>query len=172
MVVAHFGLAVALFGMASETAFSQERLAAVTVGETVQVGPWQVTLSEVLPNAGPNWTAIEGHLSASYSGGAPVELDPQSRSFWAPVQQTNESALATRWNGQLYAVVGSEAQAEGQESRWQLRLWWKPFVTFIWYGGALVALGGALALVGRVRADLKRRIVRKRADERRAEGAM
>jgi cytochrome c-type biogenesis protein CcmF len=35
--------------------------------------------------------------------------------------------------------------------RWQLRLWWKPFVTLIWLGGALVALGGLLALVGRVR---------------------
>ncbi|WP_338445749.1 heme lyase CcmF/NrfE family subunit [Pelagerythrobacter marensis] len=170
MVVAHFGLAVAVFGMASETAFSQERLAAVTVGETVRVGPWQVTLTEVLPNAGPNWTAIEGHLAASYAGGAPVELDPQSRSFWAPVQQTTESALATRWNGQLYAVVGSEAREEGAEARWQLRLWWKPFVTFIWYGGVLVALGGAIALVGRVGADLRRRTVRRRAAERRAEG--
>ena len=37
--------------------------------------------------------------------------------------------------------------------RWQLRLWWKPFVTLIWLGGALVALGGLLALVGRVRRE-------------------
>ena len=35
--------------------------------------------------------------------------------------------------------------------RWQLRLWWKPFVTLIWLGGAMVAFGGFLALVGRVR---------------------
>jgi len=173
MVVAHFGLAVAVFGMASETAFSDERLAAVAPGETVRVGPWSVTLAEVLPNAGPNWTAIEGHLLASYRDGDPVALDPQSRSFWAPVQETTESALATRWNGQLYAVVGTAgdvgAVTEGDLRRWQLRLWWKPFVTFIWYGGILVALGGALALVGRVAADVKRRTVRARAAERRAE---
>ena len=173
MVVAHFGLAVAVFGMASETAFSDERLAAVAPGETVRAGPWSVTLAEVLPNAGPNWTAIEGHLLASYRDGDPVALDPQSRSFWAPVQETTESALATRWNGQLYAVVGTAgdvgAVTEGDVRRWQLRLWWKPFVTFIWYGGILVALGGALALVGRVAADVKRRTVRARAAERRAE---
>ena len=35
--------------------------------------------------------------------------------------------------------------------RWQLRLWWKPLVTLIWGGGGLVALGGFLALVGRLR---------------------
>ncbi len=167
MVIAHFGIAVALFGMASETAFSEEKLAAVAIGEATQVGPWQVTLAGVKPTAGPNWTALEGHLLASYSGAEPIALDPQSRNFWAPPQQTTESALATRWNGQLYAVVGNEAGP----GRWQLRLWWKPFVTFIWYGGMLVALGGVLALVGRVLADLKRRAVLTRAAERRTEAA-
>ena len=34
--------------------------------------------------------------------------------------------------------------------RWQLRLWWKPFVTLIWLGGAMVAFGGALSLLGRL----------------------
>ena len=56
-------------------------------------------------------------------------------------------------------MIGNEA---GQ-GRWQLRLWWKPFVTFIWYGGLLIALGGLLSLVGRVMSDLKRRqVVRRR----------
>jgi cytochrome c-type biogenesis protein CcmF len=31
-----------------------------------------------------------------------------------------------------------------------VRLWWKPFVTLIWAGGALIAFGGAVALLGRV----------------------
>ena len=158
MVIAHFGIAVALFGMASESAFSEEKLAAVNIGESTQVGPWKVQLESVTPVAGPNWTALEGTLQASYDGGGPVELHPQARNFWAPPQETTESQLATRWNGQLYAVIGNEA---GQ-GRWQLRLWWKPFVTFIWYGGLLIALGGLLSLVGRVMSDLKRRQVTRR----------
>ncbi|QKG71221.1 heme lyase CcmF/NrfE family subunit [Erythrobacter mangrovi] len=165
MVVAHFGIAVALLGMASESAFSTERLAAVQVGEATTVGPWAITLEGVEPVAGPNWTALEGRIAARYDGGEPTVIDPQARSFWAPPQQTTESALITRWNGQLYAVVGDQAT----DGRWQLRLWWKPFVTLIWYGGLLVALGGVLALVGRVLSDLKRRHVVKRMAERRKE---
>ena len=167
MVLAHFGIAVALFGMASESAFNKERLAAVSVGDSAQVGDWNVTLAAIEPVAGPNWTAIEARLLASYDGGDAIELGPQSRNFWAPVQQTTESALATRWNGQLYAVVGTQAE----DGRWQLRLWWKPFVTFIWYGGLLIALGGTLALIGRLTADLRRRSVKARMAERRTEQA-
>ncbi|MXO89845.1 heme lyase CcmF/NrfE family subunit [Pontixanthobacter aquaemixtae] len=167
MVVAHFGLAVALFGMASETAFSEEKLAAVPVGESAQVGPWTVTLENVEPVAGPNWTAIQGRFAARYDGGDAVILTPQARNFWAPPQETTESTLATRWNGQLYAVIGNQAP----DGRWQLRLWWKPFVTFIWYGGILVALGGLLALIGRLKSDLKRRYVKSRLADRAAEVA-
>ncbi|QPC99709.1 heme lyase CcmF/NrfE family subunit [Qipengyuania soli] len=165
MVVAHFGIAVALLGMASESAFSKERLAAVEIGQSTTVGPWTITLQGVEPVAGPNWTAIEGRMAASYAGGEPTIIDPQARNFWAPPQQTTESALVTRWNGQLYAVMGDRAP----DGRWQLRLWWKPFVPLIWLGGLLVAFGGVLALVGRVLADLKRREVVRRMASRRAE---
>ena len=102
-------------------------------------------------------------MFASYPGDAPVEIRPQARSFWTPPQQTSESALVTRWNGQLYTVLGDET-ADG---RWQLRLWWKPFVPLIWYGGMLVALGGVLALLGRVSADLRRIIARSKIAYRR-----
>jgi cytochrome c-type biogenesis protein CcmF len=50
-------------------------------------------------------------------------------------------------------VLGEETE----DGRWQLRLWWKPFVTLIWAGGALVAFGGALALLGRLLPFLRRR---------------
>ena len=73
-------------------------------------------------------------------------LKPQTRYFTDPPTETNEAAIDTFWNGQLYTVIGKPDASGG----WQLRLWWKPFVTLIWAGGALIALGGALALLGRV----------------------
>ena len=149
MVVAHLGIAVALAGMASESAFTREKLVAARVGDTVAVGPWLVRFDSVDPVAGPNWTAVEAKLSARRGSGAPFILQPQARMFSTPPTETSEAAIATRLDGQLYSVIG---KPDGS-GRWQLRLWWKPFVTLIWLGGALVALGGLLALVGRVRRE-------------------
>ena len=163
MVLAHFGIAIALFGMASESAFSVEKLVAAKIGETTEVGPWNVRLNAVNPVAGPNWTALEARMAASYQEAAPIAIAPQARSFWQPPQQTSESALLTRWNGQLYVVLGEEAD----DGRWQLRLWWKPFVPLIWLGGVLVGLGGLLALLGRVASDLRRIIARDKIAYRR-----
>jgi len=165
MVLAHFGVAVSLFGMACEGAFTEERLAAVAPGGTEQVGDFAVTLESVAPVAGPNWTAIEARLAVSHDGGEPVILSPQARNFWSPAQATSESALLTRWDGQLYAVIGQQAE----DGRWQIRVWWKPFVTFIWYGGLLIALGGVLAIAGRVTVDVKRRKAVAKGEVRRAD---
>jgi len=145
MVVAHFGIAVALAGMAANAAFTTERLAVAKPGETLSVGPWLVQLQGVTPMAGKNWTAMEGELTAT-RGSGPITLKPQMRYFTDPPTETNEAAIQTFWNGQLYTVIGKPDDV----GAWQLRLWWKPFVTFIWAGGALIAFGGALALLARL----------------------
>jgi cytochrome c-type biogenesis protein CcmF len=145
MVVAHFGIAIALVGMAANAAFTSERLAVAKPGETLNVGPWTVALKDVTPTAGKNWTAIEAELRAS-RGDEPVTLTPETRYFSDPPTETNEAAIRTFWNGQLYTVIGKGDPSGG----WQLRLWWKPFVTLIWAGGALIAFGGALAMLGRL----------------------
>jgi cytochrome c-type biogenesis protein CcmF len=152
MAIAHFGVAVALAGMAVDSAFTVEKLAVAKTGETLSVGPWDVKLVDAMPVAGKNWTAIEAELQASRGNGA-ITLEPESRYYSDPPTNTSESAIHTAWNGQLYTVVGKPDPGGG----WQLRLWWKPFVTLIWAGGALIAIGGALALLGRLWRTRRRR---------------
>ena len=144
MVVAHFGVAVAITGMAASTLTTTEVLTAARPGDQVAVGPWTVEFKSVTPMAGPNWTALEAELRAS-RGGAVTVLKPQARFYTEPPTETTESAIQTVLSGQLYTVLGQSAG----DGRWQLRLWWKPLVTLIWLGGALIAFGGALSLGGR-----------------------
>ncbi len=148
MVLAHLGIAVSLAGMASDSAFTKETLVAVRAGEAARVGPYSVTLDGISPVIGENWSALEAQLTAT-RGDDSTRLHPQLRFFANPPTSTNESAILTALDGQLYTVLG---QPDGQ-GRWQLRLWWKPFVTLIWFGGVLIALGGALSLVGRLRRE-------------------
>mgnify|MGYP003515769421 FL=1 len=95
---------------------------------------------------------MEGVMEARREGnkGSFTSLT-QSRMFASPPTETNEAAISTMWDGQLYLVLGKH-QPDG---RWQVRMWWKPFVTLIWLGGLLIAFGGLLAMIGRLRRELK-----------------
>jgi len=158
MVVAHMGCAVSLAGMASESAFSVERLIAMAPGDKVETAGWTLVFDRVAPVAGDNWTAMQADIAAS-RGGAAAVLHPQNRFFTSPPTNTTESAILTKWNGQLYVVLGDRLD----DGRWQMRIWWKPFVTLIWLGGFMIAIGGALALVGRERRGWMLRLRQMRA---------
>ncbi len=153
MVVAHLGIAVSLAGMASESAFTVERLVAAAPGETHRVGPFAVRFVGIKPVVGTNWSAVQGRLVVTRGDDMPFVLRPEQRFFANPPTETSEAAITTFVDGQLYVVLGRDDAA----GRRQLRLWWKPFVTLIWAGGALVALGGLLSLIGRVRRERRSR---------------
>lgn len=154
MVVAHFGVAVCLAGMGAETAFIKEKLVAASAGDVVKVGQYQVEFKGVSPVAGPNFTALKAELIAVTPSGERFVMHPESRMFpglmGTSPTETNEAALLTRPGGQLYAVLGVPVpSADGSPDRYQLRLWWKPMVWWIWLGGGLIALGALLSLIGR-----------------------
>lgn len=155
MAIAHLGFAVSVAGMAAESGWKVEKLVALRVGESAAVSGWNVKLADVRPVVGDNWVALEGQMQVRRGDDATTML-PQSRQFSSPKQQTTEAALLTRWDGQLYAVIAAPSEGDASD-RWQVRLWWKPFVTLIWYGGLLIAIGGAIALLGRVKLALGKR---------------
>ncbi len=149
MVFAHLGIATSLAGMAADSAFTRQTLVAARIGEPQRVGPFVVTIASIAPAIGKNWSALEAELRVQRGTGNAFVLRPQSRYFANPVMVTNESAISTRLDGQLYTVLGSQ----DPQGRWALRLWWKPFVTLIWLGGVMIAFGGVLSLLGRVRRE-------------------
>jgi cytochrome c-type biogenesis protein CcmF len=153
MALAHLGVAVSILGATASGALQREALVTLRVGEAVQLGPWRAELLDVRPVAGPNWTAIEAQLDVRRDGAPIAVLKPQSRMFVAPAQETTESGRAGWRGGELYSVIG---KPDGT-GRWQIHFWVKPLVRLIWYGGLLMALGGLVALGGRVRALSPRR---------------
>ncbi len=153
MVIAHLGIAVSLAGMACESAFTRETLVAARPGETVAVGPYDVKFAgRRARSPGPIGPRSRRRSAPAGAAARRSLLTPQSRMFSAPPTETSETAIATRLDGQLYTVIGKP----GDDGRWQLRLWWKPFVTLIWLGGAMIAFGGFLSLIGRVLSRMAR----------------
>jgi len=153
MALAHLGVAVSMLGATASGALQREALVSLRVGDAVELGPWRAELRDVRPVAGPNWTAIEATLDVRRHGEPVAMLKPSSRMFVAPGQETTEAGRAGWRLGELYSVLG---KPDGF-GRWQVHLWVKPLVTLIWWGALLMALGGMVALGGRVRATRPRR---------------
>ncbi len=156
MAIAHLGAAVAVAGMAADSAFTTEKLAAARPGETVEVGPWLVALRKRVAGCRAQLDCRRGRASRIARRRSPHTPAAKPLLHRASDRDQRSGDPDTLLSGQLYTVLGQS----DEEGRWQLRLWWKPLVTLIWFGGVLVGLGGLLALLGHARRAWRRRAFR------------
>ena len=153
MVVAHVGVAVSLAGITGASTQTQELLVAPHEGEVVQLGRLQAMLVAVGPAAGANYTALRGRFAIRRDGAPLGELLPETRTFTAPAQETTSAAIMSLWDGDVYVTLGAPTADGG----WQVRLAFRPLVTWIWAGGLLIALGGLTAGFAGLRARVTQR---------------
>ena len=150
MTLAHAGLGVFVLGAVVETSYRAEAARPIAVGEVVEAGPWAVRLDGVQMVEGPNYLAEQGRLTVTRrSGAAPKTVTAERRFFPAGGQTTTEVGLDFRGLDDVYVVLGERARTAAGEPAWNVRVWWNPWARLIFFGPALMALGGVLSLMDR-----------------------
>ncbi len=163
MHLAHFGIAVFVAGVTVVMGYESEQDLSMMPGDTVMAGDYEVTFRGVRRATGPNYESEVGDFLLSKNGRAIRSLHPEKRAYFSSDMPMTEAAIDANGLRHVYLSLG-EALGDGA---WSVRVYYKPFVDWIWIGCVLMALGGLLAISDR-RYRLKRRAVRK---QRTAEGA-
>lgn len=149
MVVAHLGVAVTVIGIAFSQNYSVERDVRLKSGESLVLNDYQFTFVEVSHISGPNYTADKGILEVRLGGTLVTTLMPEKRYYSTTKMVMTEAAIDAGIARDLYAALG-ENLGNGD---WSVRLYYKPFMRWIWGGGLMMALGGLLCMFdGRYRA--------------------
>ena len=133
-----------MLGLAA-SGFGIEVVATLHKGERVPVGGYEVVLDSILPRTGPNFNETVAHLSLYKEGRKIATLDPSKRQFAARQMSTSQAAIETLYFGQFYVSIAAPETLDSVPAQ----LYWKPFVTFIWLGGCIMAFGGAVSLTDR-----------------------
>ena len=149
MWIAHFGIVVFLLGATGDGLFRSEQVVRAKPGEVVTIAGRDVTLVRVFERQGPNFQALTAELEYknAASGKFIARLMPEKRVYTAERQTTTEAAIRPRLGGDDYAVLGDGDDRIG----YSLRLYYKPLISWIWGGSALMAAGGLVAMIGRQR---------------------
>jgi cytochrome c-type biogenesis protein CcmF len=154
MQIAHLGIAVFVIGITMVGAYQEEKDVRMMPGDTVNVGGYQIQLQGVDAATGPNYQAMRGIFLLSKKGHTEATLYPEKRSYFSSSMPMTEAAINAGITRDIYVSLGEELN----DKAWAVRVYYKPFVDWIWGGCLLMALGGLLAI-----ADKRYRIKLKRA---------
>nr|WP_222622419.1 heme lyase CcmF/NrfE family subunit [Ramlibacter albus] len=147
MQLGHFGIAVFVVGVTMVGGYQQEKDVRMEPGDTVHVGGYEFRFLGVKNVKGPNYDAARGDFELLQGGKVLRTLQPEKRNYFSSEMPMTEAAIDTGFTRDVYVSLGEPLEKQA----WAVRVYYKPFVDWIWGGCVLMALGGVCALADRRR---------------------
>jgi cytochrome c-type biogenesis protein CcmF len=147
MHLAHLGIAVVVVGITMVKGYEVERDVRMAKGDTVSIGPYSFELGPVMEVTGPNYKAARAEVKVTKNGSTIEILHPEKRRYFSSAMPMTEAAIDSGLFRDLYVSLGEAIESDPPQ--WSVRVFYKPFVSWLWAGALLMVLGGILAVCDR-----------------------
>ena len=119
------------------------------IGDTVAVGGYSFQFNGVRQQQGPNYMALVGDIELLKDGNFIRKMHPEKRNYVSSAMPMTEAAIDSGFLRDVYVSLGEPIDRDRPDAAWAIRVYYKPFVDWIWGGCVLMAFGGVLALADR-----------------------
>lgn len=141
MITAHTGIGIFVVGVTLVTGLESANDANMRIGDTTTLGAYHFTFTTLRKITGPNYIAAQGTFEVK-QGEIPITtVYPEKRLYTVQHMPMTEAAIDRGLTRDLYVSLGDATK----EGAWLVRVQHKPFVSWIWAGCLMIALGGLLA---------------------------
>ena len=146
MSLAHIGVAIFVIGVTVSSAWKIEIEQPIIKGEKVVINSIELKFLNINNVEGPNWIAERGEFEVVRLGKKKEFLYPERRFYPASKINTSEPAIMSNAFFDLYIVLG---ESLNNDESYSLRVYYSPFINWIWFGIMCMVLGGLLSLSDR-----------------------
>ncbi len=145
--IAHFGMAVLVVGVTGVKSYEVERDVRMHVGDVVTIAPYTFRLDRLEEVQGPNYKAVRADVQVLRDGQVVELMQPEKRRYFSSAMPMTEAAIDSGFMRDLYVSLGDAL--DDARTEWSMRVYYKPFVPWLWAGILLMVLGGVLAALDR-----------------------
>ena len=144
MLIAHLGVAVSVIGVAVSSGYGVQDDVKMASGTQAALAGYQIEFVKETELNGPNYhgSRVEIHIKTPNRQSV---IYPEKRVYEVGRMAMTESAIDVTPFRDIYVALGEPLD----DVAWSVRLYYKPFVRWIWWGGFLIFAGGLLALLDR-----------------------
>ena len=143
--IAHIGVGLFIVGVAFVNSYEVEQDIRMREGGTIDIGGYTFRFDGVRDVQGPNYIAKQGDFTVTRDGEPVANLTTQKRVYRVQTNPMTEAGIDPGFTRDLYVSLGEELPGGG----WSVRIYYKPYIRWIWLGAILMALGGLFAAADR-----------------------
>jgi len=143
MLLGHLGIAVFIVGITLTSLYTVEKDVRMAPGDTYTVEGYEFTFHGVRDFNVDNYVATRGGFSVrSESSDYQTEMFPEKRIYPVQTSPMTEAAIDAKLSRDLFIALGEPLDQEGA---WAVRIYYKPFIRWIWLGAIIMSIGGLFA---------------------------
>lgn len=147
MIVAHSGIAVSVIGITLVSFYQIEKDVHLKPGDRVSIAHYEVQFVKTDVFEGPNYMSYRGIFNVSNKTNHITQLFPEKRIFLVQKTMMTETAIDAGFFRDIYIALGDKLEKDV----WTARIYYKPFVRWIWLGALMVAIGAVCAAISKWR---------------------
>ena len=147
MTVAHIGFALLVIGIMLSSLLNVGKEARIKPGDAIHVGPYQFFFLEVQGVIGSNFRGVRADFDVIKGTRHIVNLYPEKRIYPVRDMVMTKVDIHPGIFRDLYIALGEPYDND----YWSVRIYYKPFIRFIWIGGLLMMLGCLISIMERNR---------------------
>ena len=144
---AHLGMAVLVIGITGVKCYEVERDVRMRIGDVVTIAPYTFRLNSLDEVRGPNYKAVRADVQVLRDDKIIEILQPEKRRYFSSAMAMTEAGIDSGFMRDLYVSLGEPL--DDARTEWSMRVYYKPFVPWLWGGVLLMVLGGVLAALDR-----------------------
>jgi cytochrome c-type biogenesis protein CcmF len=144
---AHLGMAVLVIGITGVKCYEVERDVRMHIGDVVTIAPYTFRLNSLDEVRGPNYKAVRADVQVLRNDKIIEILQPEKRRYFSSAMAMTEAGIDSGFMRDLYVSLGEPL--DDARTEWSMRVYYKPFVPWLWGGVLLMVLGGVLAALDR-----------------------
>lgn len=145
MLLSHLGIFIIIIAIFVTALFSKTKELNMKFGNKTNIGAYEIEFENVEYLAGENYIARQGNFKIFKNTKKITTLSPQSRYYPENDQTTTEASIKHFILSDLYLVMGGKDEVEN----YAVRIYHKPFISFIWLGCLMIFVGGIYSLIKR-----------------------
>ena len=164
MVMAHIGIGMFIIGVTLVETYHIEKDVKLEMNESIMMGEYEFKFLGTSHVDGPNYSAERGNVQVLLDNNVIATLYPEKRIYHAQRSPMTEAGIDPGLFRDLFVALGEPLD----NGAWSLRVYYKPFIRWIWLGCLVMAIGGFIAVSDR---RYRIRVQNKISDKLAAQGA-
>ena len=144
-LLSHIGIGVLIIGITISNYYSIQKEVVMKKNTEILIKNLSIKFVDVKTKTSKNYSSQVGIFDAFSNDKYLLSFFPEKRTYNIQKNIMTEAAIDSNFLRDIYIALGENLSGDS----WVVRIYYKPYIQFLWYGAALMILGGIFGIFGR-----------------------